>query len=153
MPTLSFSLCAMAAAISFENELVSFEFDEDASELTIRGKVATKLDDDTVDAVLNRTELLLRRNATFKTRWDLRNVAVPSLATATRCVQWAWHKKRSLDQLNVRMLVILPAQSASMLRIVNFVLRAFGPKCPIQATADEDAGVRWWRSEDAPPRD
>ena len=146
-----FLLVLHLMAFTFTNDLVSFVFDEAAAELTITGLAATRLDDETVDTVLNRTELILKRNLTFKSYWDLRNVAVPTLSTTARCVRWAWRNKQSLDALNTRMLVLLPGGSDAMLRVVNLVLRAFGPTCPVLATADETEGLSWWRRDQTSP--
>lgn len=98
------------------------------------------IDEDTIKGVLNATEGLFEDGRAFKTLWNLQNCPVPSPAIVYRCLAWAIGHKRDLDRLNVAMGIVLPVNRPVIMTVVNSVLRAFGPRCPIRATASlEDA--------------
>lgn len=94
------------------------------------------IDEFTVSGVLNATETLLEDGVPFKTMWKLKTCPVPSPSIVFRCLRWALMNKRRLDASNRRMAIVLPHRPPILL-VVNQVLRAFGPKCPVHATSDE----------------
>ena len=94
------------------------------------------IDDATVEGVFDATEEVLGAGAEFKTLWNLQNCPVPSSRIVLRSLRWAMAHKRDLDRLNVCMAVVLPTKRPVILSVVNNVLRAFGPRCPVRATAD-----------------
>ena len=109
--------------------------------VTIRALDAT-LTDDTVDAMLARTEALLREAAPFRTTWDLRRCRAPSSGQVWRCLRWALRNRATLDAHNTRLAIVYDAQRASaplLLSSVRLVLRAFGPSCPTYLGPDEAA--------------
>ena len=123
------------------NVHVSQRSEADVQLFTIEAKTGTlPIDSDTITGVFNATEDMINKGQTFKTLWNLRQCPVPSPSVVYQCLHWAIKKKRALDNLNVGMGIVLPANRPVILTIVNSVLRAFGPRCPVRATAQlEDA--------------
>lgn len=134
--------------MEFENELVRAFFNE--SLYSIVALSGEPLDDETVSSVLSLTERVLALDVHFRTLWDLRLVAVPPLSVVVRCIRWAWQHKRALDNLNDKML-ILASPNALLLRMINMVLKSFGPRCPTSVTADETAGREWLSGNQTQP--
>ena len=98
------------------------------------------IDEDTIKGVFNATEDMFEDGRTFKTLWNLQNCPVPTPSVVYRCLTWAIGHKRDLDRLNIAMGIVLPVNRPVILTVVNSVLRTFGPRCPIRATASlEDA--------------
>lgn len=98
------------------------------------------IDDETIKGVFKATEDLFEYGSLFKTLWNLKNCPVPTPSIVYRCLTWAIGHKRDLDRLNIQMGIVLPVDRPVILNVVNAVLRAFGPRCPIRATSSlEDA--------------
>ena len=98
------------------------------------------IDDATIEGVLNATECMLKDGRTFKTLWNLQNCPVPTPSIVYRCLTWAIGHKRDLHMLNIAIGIVLPVNRPVIMTVVNSVLRAFGPRCPIRATTSlEDA--------------
>lgn len=96
------------------------------------------IDDDAIEGVFNATEEMFEDGRTFKTLWNLQNCPVPTPSIVYRCLTWAIGHKRDLDRLNVAMGIVLPLNRPVIMTVVSGVLRAFGPRCPIRATASLD---------------
>ena len=84
----------------------------------------------TVGQILKLADELLEKGAAFQSTWDLRACRTPSVAVVARCAKWAVARKGKLDALNKRMAVCMPDNPA-LLSVVRFVLKMFGPVCPV----------------------
>ena len=95
---------------------------------------------ETVESVLALTDQLLDKGDAFQTSWDLRSCQVPSSAVMWKCVGWAVPRRAKLNSLNKRMALCMPDRP-SLLNVVRFVLKLFGPACPVIVSEDEEACV------------
>lgn len=131
----------------FDNSIVKVSLEQETSDAERFFSIVAKennlsIDEDTVSGVFNATELMLGDELEFRTLWDLRSCPIPTPSVVLRCMGWAMRNKRTLDQYNLAMAIVLPSTRPTMLLVVNHVLRAFSPKCAVRATADvEDARV------------
>jgi len=96
------------------------------------------IDASTIDSVFEITETVIADGTRFKTMWNLQNVPVPPPFVVYKCMRWALTHKRELDRLNVCMAVVLPSNRSVILSVVDSVLRAFGPRCPVRVTSRLD---------------
>ena len=137
------ALITLATAILFENSQVRMTLTEHLPKLlTIQALPSSTIEQTTVDSVLRETEKLLSNKTDFHTYWDLRDCPIPSTLIATNTLAWAWRHHNQLNTLNKRLAILMPA-SAVWLRLVNGVLRAFGPACPTFVTANETAALEF----------
>ena len=88
------------------------------------------LDTHTIEAVLQVTDDLLDDGLLFKSSWDLRACGIPPVRTVGKSIRWALSRKAKLDHLNQRM-AVCTRDSPALLRVVQLVLKAFGPACPV----------------------
>jgi hypothetical protein len=89
------------------------------------------IDDDTIEALLKKTEELLDGTASFKTTWDLRECQSPSVGQAARCLRWALANKNRLNDKNQRLAIVHRETSTMLQKVITSVLRRFGPSCPM----------------------
>jgi hypothetical protein len=92
------------------------------------------LDTDSVEAVIKETEKLIDESEPFFTLWDLARCPVPPVAMVFRCLKWAMQNKYRLDGANLKMAVVVPYNRPVILQVVNSVVGAFQPLCPVRVT-------------------
>ena len=92
------------------------------------------LDADSVEAVIKDTEKLIDEGEPFFTLWDLARCPVPPVSTVFRCLKWAMQNKYQLDEANRKMAVVVPYNRPVILQVVNSVVGAFQPLCPVRVT-------------------
>lgn len=105
------------------------------------------IDDKTIETILGNTDVLLSQPNGFKTTWDLRHCHAPSLGQATRCLRWALNNKRTLDQKNTRLAILHDGKSQIIQKTVSFVLKAFGPRCPMWIGSSEEEANNFMKEE------
>ena len=94
------------------------------------------IDGETIQQILNLTDVLLDKGEHFQSTWDLRVCRVPGMLVVGRGIKWALSRKAKLDALNQRMAVCMPDKPA-LLTVVRLVLKVFGPVCPVLVSTDE----------------
>lgn len=86
------------------------------------------IDDQSVNMMMLETEKLLQDKKPFTSTWDLRECHIPSMAITWKCIRWAIEHKSALDEYNTELTINC---DNTLRKIVNLVLRAFRPKCPV----------------------
>ena len=94
------------------------------------------IDGETIQQILDLTDVLLDKGDHFMSTWDLRVCRVPGMAVVARCIKWALSRKQKLDACNQRMAICMPDKPA-LLTVVRLVLKVFGPVCPVLVSKDE----------------
>jgi hypothetical protein len=93
------------------------------------------IDTDSVDGTIKATETLMNDGEPFCTVWNLQLCPVPHVSIIFKCLRWAMSNKCRLDTYNKRMAVVLPENRPVILEVVNGVVSAFQPQCPVRATS------------------
>ena len=102
------------------------------------------IDADTVGAILELTDAIMDRWQPFHTAWDLRKVpSPPPLGQAVRIVEWGLRNKGRLDNLGMRLTILMPERLPGLSNAVQFILGILHSGCPMYLGLDGEKAARW----------